>query len=45
MGVIKRFIFILTWHKKLCVSCVNLKVIGNYSPCYGCRLGSNYKQE
>jgi hypothetical protein len=45
MSTIRRIIWKLTWREKLCESCSNAKIVSNFSPCYGCKLGSNYEKE
>ena len=45
MGLIKQIIFKLTWRRKLCKSCSNQFVVGNYGPCYSCKLGSKYSEK
>lgn len=42
---LRRILWKLTWRSKLCSSCSNIKIVSNYSPCYGCKLGCNYEKE
>lgn len=43
MNIIRKIIWKLSWRKKLCTSCLYLKSLSNHSPCYECRLGSEYE--
>lgn len=45
MNVVKKLIFYFTWRRKLCWRCINIKAIGNYSPCYLCELGDLYEED
>jgi len=33
------------WRKRYCPSCSNLKLLSNFSPCYGCKYGNNYERQ
>ena len=44
ISVIRSAIWRLTWRKKLCLSCSNLEIVSNYSPCYQCKRGCNYEE-
>lgn len=44
MKLLKKIIWALTWRRKLCPFCENLKCISNFSPCYQCRQGSEYEE-
>lgn len=33
------------WRKRYCPSCSNLKLLSNFSPCYGCKYGNNYEKQ
>ncbi len=40
---LRQLIWLLTWRRKLCRSCVGIECVSNYGPCYGCKKGSNYE--
>lgn len=42
MKVIKRLIFRLTWRREMCPSCLYLKSVSNWSPCYECMCGDQW---
>lgn len=43
-SIIQTIVWRFTWRNKLCPRCSNLEVVGNYSPCYQCKLGCNYEE-
>lgn len=44
MNPLKRILWALTWRRRLCKYCTNLESVSNFSPCYSCRRGSEYKE-
>lgn len=42
--MIKKLLYKICWRRKVCPNCVNLELVGNYSPCYSCECGSNFEK-
>lgn len=41
----KSNIAVLFWRERLCPHCANLQSVSNFSPCYRCRRGSEYRED